>query len=126
MLRGMHKEIKSFQRGNDDVKLDLDSFTTNRPLTTHVLMFEQKEGPKSRIRTFLCTCDRGSLQIILDVYGGIFDPSITIEERYNLSLLQAATCLLRDCFDGTISPTKLVEWLFSGTEEFQHVIENSQ
>ena len=32
MLRGMHKQIKSFQRGNDDVELDLDSFTTNRPL----------------------------------------------------------------------------------------------
>ena len=91
MLCGMHKEIKSFQRGNDYLVLDLDGFTTNRWLTTHVLMFEQKEGPKSRIRTFLCTCDRGSLQIIFDIYGGIFDLSITIEERYNLFLLHAAT-----------------------------------
>ena len=121
MLCGMHKEIKSFQRENDDVELDLDGFTMNHPLTTHVLTFEQKEGPKSRIRTFLCTCDRGSLRIVLDFYGGIFDPSTTIEEIYNLSLLHAATCLLRDCFGGTIFPTKLVEWLSSGIEEFEHV-----
>ena len=119
--RGMHKEIKSLQRGNDDVELDLNGFTMNCLVTTHVLMFEQKEGPKSRIRTFLCTRDRGSLRILLDVYGSIFDPSTTIEERYNLSLLHAATCLLRDCFDGTIFPTKLVEWLSSGIEEFKHV-----
>ena len=54
-LHGMHKEIKSFQRGNDDIELDLDGFTMNCLLTNHMLMFELKEGPKSRIRTF-CAC----------------------------------------------------------------------
>ena len=121
-LCGMHKEIKSCQRENDDVELNLDNFTMNHPLTTHVLTFEQKEGPKSRIKTILCTCDRGSLRIIFDVYGGIFDSSITNEERCNLSLLHTATCLLRDCFDETIFPTKLVEWLSSGIEEFEHML----
>ena len=65
MLRGMHKEIKSFQRGNDDMELDLDGFTMNRLLMTHVLMFEEKEGPKSRIRAILCRHDRGSLESYL-------------------------------------------------------------
>ena len=81
-------------------------------LPTHVLLFDQVDSGKSRIRTFLCRrIDERNLCIMLDLYYASFDEKLSAKDRYEWSLLYTSSCLLRNCFRGSTFPFSLSLWL---------------
>ena len=81
-------------------------------LPTHILLFDQVDSGKSRIRAFLCRrIDERNLCIMLELYYASFDEKLSAKDRYEWSLLWSllytSSCLLRNCFRGSTFPFSL-------------------
>ena len=127
-LKKCHGLVKHFQCGNDNVEFPFLLQPNNDPLTnndheincimylthlaTHVLLFDQVDSGKSRIRAFLCRrIDERNLCVMLDLYYTSFDEKLSAKDRYEWSLLYTSSCLLRNCFRGSTFPFSLSLWL---------------
>ena len=130
-LKKCHGLVKHFQHGNDNVEFPFllqPSSSSNDPLTnnnrevncmmhlthlpTHVLLFDQVDSGKSRIRAFLSRrIDERNLCIMLDLYYASFDEKLSAKDKYEWSLLYTSSCLLRNCFRGSTFPFSLSLWL---------------
>ena len=122
ILSKCRQGVKHFQHGHDSVQSSFpsceQSFTqcpsTNlKHIPTHVMMFDQKNFSNDhRICSLLCKrLDNGNLIVLLDLHYATFDVNLKLKDRYDFSLLHASSCILRDCFMGTIFPFELTKWL---------------
>ena len=77
------------------------------------MVFDQQNFSNDhKTRSLLCKrLDNGNLIILLDLCHVIFDVNLKLKDRYDFSLLHASSCILRDCFMGTIFPFELIKWL---------------
>ena len=93
-------------------------------LPTHVLLFDQVDSGKSRIRAFLCRrIDERYLCIMLDLYYASFDKKLSAKDRYEWSLLYTSSCLLRNCFRGSTFPFSLSLWLARKFVAIEYIVE---
>ena len=86
-------------------------------IPTHVMVFDQQlhggDSGRRRMRTLLCKkLDDGNLSVLLDLYYLIFNTAeVSLQSRYDFSLLHTSSCILRGCFSGLLFPFEVVSWL---------------
>ena len=87
-------------------------------IPTHIMVFDQlhsgdSSGGGHRTHTLLCkNLDDGNLSVLLDLYYSIFNTAeFLLQSRYDFSLLNTSSCILRGCFSGQLFPFEVVSWL---------------
>ena len=124
--------IKQFQRGIDSVnfksiiKNGIVDFKSS-PIAqspSHILIFNQVDSGRSRIRSFLCKrILKDNLCITLDLYYSLFNEKISAQEKYELSLFHTASVLLRQCYRGSLFPFKLIVWIAKKISNIECVVQ---
>ena len=85
-------------------------------IPTHIMVFDQLQhtdsGGGHRTHTLLCKkLDDGNLSVLLDLYYSIFNTAeLSLQSRYDFSLLHTSSCILRGCFFGRLFPFEVVHY----------------